>query len=67
VSRPSPRAIDAGSVKRTSALPSASVVTGTRPISASSTVTTPVRVWPANGSPVARLTWTAAATVSPGP
>jgi hypothetical protein len=67
VSRPSPRAIPVGSVNRTSALPCLSVLTDSRSRSTSSIETTAVSVRSASGSPVARLTSTAADTTSPSP
>ncbi len=67
VNRPSPRAIAGGKSKRAVAFPSLSVRIATRATSRSSTVTTPVIGLSANGSPVARPTSIATATVSPAP
>jgi hypothetical protein len=62
VSRPSPRAIFAGSWNFAVAPPDASVLIATRATSMSSTVTTPVNGLSANASPVARLISIAALT-----
>ncbi len=67
VSRPSPRTSVSGRRKRAVALPSRSVVSVRRAVSASSIVTIAVIAWLANGSPVARLISIAAATLSPAP
>jgi hypothetical protein len=66
VSRPSSRAIFAGSENLTITLPCASVVKSLRATSLSSTVTTAVTLRLAKGSPVPRATATAAVTSSPG-